>query len=402
MDETAPFRVAIIGGGPTGLIAAETLAAAGLTVDLYDRMPTVGRKFLLAGRGGLNLTHTEDLDRFLARYGNRRPALEAAIRAFPPDRLREWAAGLGEPTFAGSSGRVFPNSFKASPLLRAWLRRLQTLDVKIHPRHHWIGWTDDGWRLATPDGAVTLKADAVLLALGGASWPRLGADGSWVPELSARGIPVIPLKPANAGIAITWTDLFRERFAGSPLKRIALATPGGPTRGEAMVTQEGLEGGAVYAALPALRDEARIAIDLRPDETVSALTQRLSRSRGKDTVANMLRKALALPPVAVGLMREATGNRLPDRAEDLARLVKATTLPIAGIRPLDRAISTAGGLAFDALDDHFMLRDHPGVFIAGEMLDWEAPTGGYLLQACFATGVAAANGILALRDATRG
>ncbi len=389
-------QIAIIGAGPAGLMAAEQLAGHGHRVTVYDRMPSPARKLLIAGRGGLNLTHGEPLDRFLDRYGPARPRLEATIRAFPPDVLRAWCEGLGQETFVGSSGRVFPRAFKASPLLRAWLRRLAGLGVVLRTRQAWHGWNDQG-RLRL--GEETVAADATVLALGGASWPRLGSDGGWAPILAARGIAVTPLLPANCGFLSPWSPVFADRAQGQPLKRIALSFAGRTVRGEAMITATGIEGGAIYALSSVLRDaivasgEAIAHVDLRPDHDVADLAGRLGRLRGGQSLSSHLRKALNLDPAAIGLMREGLGATLPAAARDLAALVKAVPLRLTGIAPIGRAISTAGGIAFDEVDDRFMLKRLPGVFVAGEMLDWEAPTGGYLLQACFATAVAAAAGV---------
>jgi uncharacterized flavoprotein (TIGR03862 family) len=389
-------QIAIIGAGPAGLMAAEQLAGHGHGVTVYDRMPSPARKLLIAGRGGLNLTHGEPLDRFLDRYGPARPRLDAAIRAFPPDALRAWCEGLGQETFVGSSGRVFPRAFKASPLLRAWLSRLAALGVVLRTRQTWHGWDDQG-RLRL--GEETVAADATVLALGGASWPRLGSDGGWAPILAARGIAVAPLLPANCGFLSPWSPVFAERAQGQPLKRIALSFAGRTVRGEAMITATGIEGGAVYTLSSVLRDaivasgEAIVHVDLRPDHDAADLAARLGRLRGGQSMSSHLRKALNLDPTAIGFMREGLGATLPVAARDLAALVKAVPLRLTGIAPIGRAISTAGGIAFDEVDDHFMLTRLPGVFVAGEMLDWEAPTGGYLLQACFATAVAAAAGV---------
>jgi uncharacterized flavoprotein (TIGR03862 family) len=396
---------AIIGGGPAGLIAAEVLARAGVAVTVYDQMPSVGRKFLLAGRGGLNLTHSEELPAFLARYGEIAPLLRNAIEAFPPSDVRAWCEGLEQTTFVGSSGRVFPTSFKTSPLLRAWLRRLAALNVAVAPRHRWDGWTSNGrLRFRRGDEEVIVAPDVTILALGGASWPRLGSDARWVDILGARGIAIAPLAPSNCGFMVPWSDTFR-RFEGEPLKRIAISFGERTVRGEAIVTREGLEGGAIYALSAPLRTaieakgEATIAIDLRPDVTAAVLAHRLATVDRKQSLANSLRKAAKLPPVATGLLHEAalaSGRRVATLSvDDLVALIKAAPVRLVGARPIANAISTAGGVAFRALDDHFMLRALPGVFAAGEMLDWDAPTGGYLLQATFATGVAAARGALA-------
>ncbi len=393
-------RIAIVGGGPAGLIAAEHLAGRGHAVTLYDRMPSLGRKFLLAGRGGLNLTHSEPLDAFLARYREAAPALDPMIHAFPPDALRDWCHGLGEETFVGSSGRVFPRSFKASPLLRAWLRRLGALGVGFQPGHQWTGWADDGSiRFATDRGEVTVSADAVLLALGGASWPRLGSDGGWVPLLEGRGVAVGPLRPSNVGVEVPWSEVLRARFAGMPLKRIALSAGDERARGEAVITDVGLEGGAVYALSAPIRAAidrdgfTTLHIDLRPDLAEAAIAAKLTAARKGESFGNRLRKQLALPPVAAALLQEADREAPRFAPERLAALVKAVPLTVTGLRPIDRAISSAGGVRWSALDANLMLRRVPGVFCAGEMLDWEAPTGGYLLQGCFASGLAAARGM---------
>ena len=386
-------------------MAAETLAEAGLRVVVYDRMPRVGRKLLLAGRGGLNLTHSEAMERFLPRYRDAAPRLSEAIAAFPPERLRAWCEALGQETFVGSSGRVFPRAMKTSPLLRAWLARLAALGVEIKTQHRWLGW--DGSRLAfeTPEGNIRVEPLCTVLALGGASWPRLGSDGNWAPVLREAGIAVAPLTPTNCGVRVAWSEIFRARFAGTPLKRIALRLGDEISRGEAMITADGLEGGAVYALSAPIRDAlahhgaATLTVDLRPDVSADEIAGKLAKPRAKQSLATYLRKALSLDPVAIGLLQEqahAQGAPLAALAPNaLARAVKAIPITATGLAPIDRAISTAGGVTFDDLDDAFMLRARPGTFAAGEMLDWEAPTGGYLLQACFATGRAAANGALA-------
>ncbi|TAI64982.1 TIGR03862 family flavoprotein [Bradyrhizobium sp. Leo170] len=403
-------NIAVVGAGPAGLMAAEVLAQAGAQVTIYDAMPSAGRKFLMAGRGGLNLTHSEPLPKFLARYREAMPHLKAAIETFPPQALRDWCEALGQPTFVGSSGRVFPKAFKASPLLRAWLRRLDGAGVRLLLRHRWTGWDNDGRLLfQTPEGARAVEARATILALGGASWPRLGSDGSWVDVLAARGVRISPLRPANSGFTVAWSDIFRDRFEGQPLKGVALSFGGQQLRGEAIVTRTGIEGGAIYALSADLREailhdgEATLHIALRPDLGIDELTTKLSMPKGKQSFSNFLRKALNLAPIAIGLLQEAaktSGLSLPSQSPaDLARLVNAVPLRLAGTAPIARAISTAGGIAFDELDANFMLRRLPGVFAAGEMLDWEAPTGGFLLQASFATGVAAGKGALRWLDA---
>lgn len=391
--------IAIIGAGPAGLIAAERLSAQGHIVTLYDRMPSPARKFLLAGRGGLNLTHSEPLDLFLTRYREAMPWLAPAIRAFPPQALRDWADGLEARSFVGSSGRVFPEAMKASPLLRAWLRRLAAQGVRLAAGRRWIGWDADGALLfGTAGGDEAIRPDATLLALGGASWPRLGSDGGWVPLLAGRGVTIAPLQPANAGLTLAWSPLMRERFAGAPLKRIVIRYGDRQATGEAMIDAQGLEGGAVYALSGPLREailrdgKAEITVDLRPDIAGNRLTERLRQRRKGETLSNHLRKAAGLSPVAIAVLRESAGA-LPQEPAALAALIKAAPLTLIGLAPIARAISTAGGIVAGEVDSGFMLKRLPGVFVAGEMLDWEAPTGGYLLQACFATGVAAAAGI---------
>jgi uncharacterized flavoprotein (TIGR03862 family) len=386
-------------------MAAEVLARGGAHVTVYDAMPSAGRKLLMAGRGGLNLTHSEPLPRFLARYREAMPQLKPTIEAFSPDALREWSEALGQPTFVGSSGRVFPKAFKASPLLRAWLRRLDAAGVQFAFRHRWTGWDADGrLRLQTAEGMRAVEANAIVLALGGASWPRLGSDGGWVKVLAAKGIAISPLKPANCGFAVAWSDFFRNRFEGQPLKGVSLSIRLDSARGEAIVTRGGIEGGAVYALSTELREavlregQTTLYIALRPDLGTDELTAKLSAPRGKQSSSNFLRKALHFPPVAIGLLQEAakaSGLSLAAMPPaDLGHLINAVPVRLTGMAPIARAISSAGGIAFDELDENFMLRRLPGVFAAGEMLDWEAPTGGYLLQASFATGAAAGRGVL--------
>ena len=365
--------IKIIGAGPAGLMAAEVLAQGGAAVTIHDHMPAPARKFLLAGRGGLNLTHSEPLDALLERYGEAKAFLEPAIRAFPPEALIAWANGLGIETFVGSSGRVFPKQMKASPLLRAWLKRLDGLGVKLVTRSRWEGF----------DGTPTI------LALGGASWPHLGSDAKWVPALEAAGIRVNAFKPANSRFLVEWSKIFRDKFAGTPVKNIGLTYAGHRVRGELMISQEGIEGGAIYALSKGLREKPGnpLIIDFRPDLTVEALAQRLTRPRGKDSQSNYLRKIAGLSPVAINLLRE-TGTA-PD-----ATGIKA--MPLRLLRPagITRAISSAGGIDRDEIDQNFQLKKMPGCYAVGEMLDWEAPTGGYLLQACFSTAVAAARDCL--------
>ncbi len=407
-DSGQTFRVAIVGAGPAGLMAAERLAAAGLAVTVYDRMPMPGRKLLMAGRGGLNLTHSEPLDRFLRRYGEAAARLTPAIEAFPPDTVRAWCEGLGQPTFVGSSGRVFPTALKASPLLRAWLGRLTGAGVRFDLRHRWTGWDDNGgltFRDAQ-DETVGERPEATILALGGASWPHLGSDGGWADILRAKGIDISPLRPANCGFIVGWSDHFRARFAGAPLKPVVLGFGGASLRGEATLTTQGIEGGAIYALAAPIREalaggkEAVLSIDLRPDLTLAELSRRLSAPRGRQSQSTFLRKAGGLSPVAIGLLREVEGNSLPNDPARLAESIKALYLRLVAPSPLERAISTAGGIAWHELDDTFMLRKMPGVFAIGEMVDWEAPTGGYLLQACLTMGVAAAEGVLKRRIVT--
>ncbi|MGB8279115.1 MAG: TIGR03862 family flavoprotein [Methylovirgula sp.] len=405
-SQTRPKAV-VVGSGPAGLMAAEILAQGGAEVTLYDAMPSPGRKFLLAGRGGLNLTHSEDFEALIAHYGAAAPSLRPAIEEFSPQALQAWCAELGEPTFIGTSGRVFPASFKASPLLRAWLRRLGALGVAFMPRHRWLGWDREGALLFEgPEGTVTRKPDATVLALGGASWPRLGSDGAWTKAIAEVGIGLAPLRPANCGFLVDWSKNFRERFAGQPVKGACFSFADQNLRGDAVITDGGIEGGAIYGLSADLREallaqgEALLHIALRPDLTATEIEERLRRHLAgrKPSLSNLLRKALKLSPVAIGLLYEARlGTAEPLSAlapHRLAQLINAVPLRITGVAPIARAISTSGGILFDEIDESFMLRRKPGVFIAGEMLDWEAPTGGYLLQACFATGAAAGRGAL--------
>ncbi len=386
-------------------MAAEILARGGVAVTVYERMPSPGRKFLLAGRGGLNLTHSEDLERLLTRYGAAEPRLRCAIEAFPPAALTAWCEELGQPVFTGSSGRVFPKAMKSTPLLRAWLRRLGELGVRLKPRHRWTGWDDSGALLfETPGGPVPVLADVTVLALGGASWPRLGSDGGWTGPIAGEGIAVSPLKPSNCGFLAAWPDVFRTRFAGEPLKGIELRFGDASVRGEILITAAGLEGGAIYALSARLRDaiatagDATVYIDLRLGIAVEEVEKHIAIPRGKQSLASVLRKAARLPPAAIGLLHEAAisaGEPLSAMTPAaLAALIKAVPVRLTGTAPLARAISTAGGIALGELDERFMVRRRPGLFVAGEMLDWEAPTGGYLLQACFATGAAAGRGAL--------
>jgi uncharacterized flavoprotein (TIGR03862 family) len=405
MMANSQMELAVIGAGPAGLMAAEVLVQGGAGVTVYDSMPSAGRKFLMAGRGGLNLTHSEALPAFLARYREAMPLLAPAITAFPPDALREWSEVLGQPTFIGSSGRVFPQAFKASPLLRAWLRRLDAMGVQFKLRHRWTCWDEDGRLLfQTADGLHAVEARATVLALGGASWPRLGSDGAWVEVLGAKGVIISPLRPANCGFTVAWSDVFRDRFEGQPLKGIELSFGSHRVRGEAIITRGGIEGGVIYALSADLREaitgsgHAIPNIALRPELKMDELVARLSAPKGKQTFANFLRKAAHLPPVAIGLLQEAamaSGASLSSLSTaSLAGLINAVPVRLTGTAPIARAISTAGGIAFGELDADFMIRRLPGVFASGEMLDWEAPTGGYLLQASFATGAAAGRGVL--------
>jgi uncharacterized flavoprotein (TIGR03862 family) len=389
-----PYRVAIIGGGPAGLMAAEVMAQNGLAVTVFDRMPSFGRKLLMAGRGGLNITHSEPVARFLTRYGEAEDWITPWLAAFPPASVREWCAGLGQPTFVGSSGRVFPTSMKASPLLRAWIRRLEGVGVRLVSRAEWTGWAPGGLRFA--DGTV-YEADAVVLALGGASWPRLGTDGGWIALLPDVGIA--PLRPANCGFKVDWSEHFAQRFAGTPLKRVVLSCADVKVPGDVMITKDGVEGGAVYAMSALARElvardgVAELRVDLRPDLSDDVLTARLAGSV-RESLSNHLRKRAGLSPVAIGLVREA---RHAGSTSSLATLIKSLPLHLVAPGGLARAISTAGGIRREELDERLMLRRRPGVFAAGEMLDWEAPTGGYLLQACLASGRAAGHGVLAWR-----
>jgi uncharacterized flavoprotein (TIGR03862 family) len=386
----------VVGAGPAGLMAAEVMARAGRRVVVYDSSPSPARKFLLAGRGGLNLTHSEAVETFLTRYGAAAARLRPAIEAFPPQALRDWAAELGEEAFIGTSGRVFPKSFKSTPLLRAWLRRLGELGVALRLRSRFVGFGEDGaLRFLGLSGEERIKAQATVFALGGASWPRLGSDGGWAEAFRAAGIEVAPLKPANCGFLADWSPRIREAFAGAPLKSIALTHNDARVRGEAVVTAYGIEGGAVYALSASLREtiavegQAILSIDFKPDLSEAALAARLTRKPGQ-SLSTLLRKNAGLAPVAVALLREA--GPLPEGVGDLSRRIKRCELRLTGTAPIARAISTAGGVAWSEIGDGFMLTKRPGVFVAGEMIDWEAPTGGYLLQASFSSGAAAGRG----------
>ena len=391
--------IAVVGAGPAGLMAAEAAARAGLRVAVFDAMPSAGRKFLMAGRSGLNITNAEDFTTFLDRYGAAAAWLRPILERFSPQDMRDFCAGLGVETFIGSSGRVFPKAMKASPRMRAWLARLARLGVGFRPRMRLVDIGADGAiEFIRSDGRnERLQARATVLALGGASWPRLGSTGMWAQALAARGVNIAPFRPSNCSVEIDWSPPFLARFEGQAFKTARFSYAGHPMRGEAVVTKRGLEGGPVYALSAAigadLRDgrKARLVIDLKPDLDIETIAQRLNRRRAGDSLSNVLRKALGLTPVAVALLREAARD-LPPESEPLARLVKSVGLPVRAVSGLDRAISSAGGVRLDQIDGDLMLTRLPGVFVAGEMLDWDAPTGGYLLQACFATGNAAGEG----------
>jgi uncharacterized flavoprotein (TIGR03862 family) len=390
--------ITIIGAGPTGLFAAEQLAARGYPVTIYDQMASPARKFLLAGRGGLNITHSEPMETFRTRYGAAEAWLAPMLQAFPPEALRAWCEGLGQSVFTGSSGRLFPSAMKAAPLLRAWLRRLDGMGVRLVSRHRWLGWAPDGaLRFVGPSGELLVRPAATLLALGGASWPRMGSDGGWVTILQAGGVAIAELRPSNCGVVVPWSDILVRRCEGEPLKRIAVTIAGRTVRGEAVLTRQGLEGGAIYALSAPIRaaldacGAATLHIDLRPDVDAALLSARVDTARGGRSLPNFLRQAANLPPVAIALVQEALHGGAV--SVPLSTLIKALPVRVTAMQPIDRAISSAGGILRGELDDRLMLRRLPGVFAAGEMVDWEAPTGGYLLQACFSTGRHVAGGI---------
>jgi uncharacterized flavoprotein (TIGR03862 family) len=399
MLKTSPRSVAVIGGGPAGLMAAEKLLDRGFSVDLYDAKPSLGRKLLMAGKSGLNLTHDENFRAMLKRFGTRTPKLEPHLRAFGPTEIKAWAEGLGIEIFTGTSGRVFPKVMKASPLLRAWLQRLGTAGLRVHSRHVWKGWSDDGaLQFESPDGAVKATPDATVLAMGGASWPRLGSDGAWTVPLIARGIAPAYFKPTNCGFDVEWSAHFRDRFAGQPVKSCVLSVNGAPVPGDFMITRNGIEGGAVYGLSAPLRDQittkraAMMLVNLTPDRDPERLLKALSRPRGKRSLSNFLRQATGLDGVKAGLLREILPAASFETPRILAKAIQSLGIVVTAPRPLSEAISTAGGIRFEDLDSRLMLTKMPGVFAAGEMLDWEAPTGGYLLTACLATGHAAGLG----------
>ncbi|PKA40829.1 aminoacetone oxidase family FAD-binding enzyme [Rhizobium sullae] len=393
-------QIAIIGGGPAGLMAAEVLSASGHAVTVYEAMPTVARKFLLAGKSGLNITHSEDYARFVTRFGKASDQLWTALDGFTPDDVRAWAEGLGTETFTGSSGRVFPKVMKASPLLRAWIARLEAQGVEILTRHRWTGFEADGYAFETPKGGLVVHPDAALLALGGASWPRLGSNAAWAPWLREKGVSIAPFRPANCGFDVDWSETFRERFAGEPLKSVTATSPAGTFPGEFVITRHGIEGSLVYAHSAALRDAletrklASLIIDLAPGRSTERLAKDLARQDRKASRSNRLRKGAGLDGVKTALLRELANETDLQDASRLANIIKSLPIPLTRPRPLSEAISSAGGIEWSALDDSYMLAVNPGLFAAGEMLDWEAPTGGYLLTACLATGKAAAHSII--------
>ena len=394
----SPPLAVVIGGGPAGLMAAEALAQQGLAVQVFDAMPSVGRKFLLAGVGGMNITHSEPYPQFVARYAERQDAIGRLLQGFDADALRQWIHGLGIETFVGTSGRVFPTDMKAAPLLRAWLKRLRDSGVVIHTRHRWLGWNADGsLRLAYPQGELSVKADVLVLALGGGSWARLGSDGAWQPLLAERAVDISPLQASNCGFEVAgWSELLRGKFAGAPLKNIALSVPGkAPRKGEFILTAQGVEGSLVYAWSAPLREainqdgQATLLLDLLPDKPVDKIAQALAKPRGSRSMAKHLHSQLGIDGVKAALLRELTDQATFADMAALARAIKALPITLVRTRPLDEAISSAGGVRFEGLDEGLMMKGMPGVFCAGEMLDWEAPTGGYLLTACFASGLRA-------------
>lgn len=400
-------NVAVIGGGPAGLMAAEILSAHGISVDLYDAMPSVGRKFLLAGKGGMNLTHTEPTDAFVSRYRERASHIAPMLLQFGPNALRDWAGALGIPTFVGTSGRVFPIDMKAAPLLRAWLKKLREADVQFHMRHRWLGWDDAGrLHFTSPQGDVYKQADATVLALGGGSWARLGSDGAWVSLLSSRGVDVAPLKPANCGFDVDWSEHFRERFAGQPIKPVIASCVDADgvehkRQGEFVITANGVEGSLIYTLSALLRDQvlahgsATVTLDLAPGKTLARVIEEIAHPRGSRSMASHLQSKVGIVGVKAGLLREVVAKSDYDNAHILGNTIKALPLRLTAIRPIDEAISSAGGVKFESLDRQLMTCALPGLFCAGEMLDWEAPTGGYLLTACFASGRSAAQGVIA-------
>ena len=393
-------EIVIIGGGPAGLMAAEVLSSAGHAVTVYEAMPTVGRKFLLAGKSGLNITHAEDYSAFRSRFGKASGILRPVLDAFTPQDVRNWAAGLGTETFVGSSNRVFPNMMKASPLLRAWLKRLETQGVKILTRHRWIGFEDEKLVIEAPGGRFSVRADAVLLALGGASWPKLGSDAAWTGWLADKGVRIAPLRPANCGFDVQWSDVMREGFAGAPLKSVTATSAAGTFSGEFVISHHGIEGSLVYAHSAALRDglekdgHAELVIDLMPGRHLERIATDLGRQDRKASFSTRLRKGAGIEGVKLALIREFAPPADLGDPQRLARHIKALPIPLLRPRPIEEAISSAGGITFDSTNVNYMLDMLPGTFVAGEMLDWEAPTGGYLLTACLATGRAAARGII--------
>ncbi|WP_040051303.1 TIGR03862 family flavoprotein [Caballeronia concitans] len=411
VDNTESVEVAVVGGGPAGLMAAEALAAGGARVDVFDAMPSVGRKFLMAGKGGMNLTHSEPADAFLARYGARRPNIAPLLDRFDAAALREWVHGLGVETFVGSSGRVFPTDMKAAPMLRAWLHRLRASGVRLHMRHRWLGWADDGVsvsRFATPEGEKRVRHDALVLALGGASWPQLGSDGSAVAHLAARGVDVRPFLPSNCGFDVEWTPHFRSRFAGEPLKSVAIgvARADGAVDwrvGECLITEHGIEGSLIYALSAPIRDQltasgdagTNILLDLGPQLSAERVREDVRHPRGARSMSSHLQSRLHIAGLKAGLLRECVGKEEFADPDTLAARIKALPLRVLRPRPIAEVISSAGGVAFESLDQRSMIAALPGVFCCGEMLDWEAPTGGYLLTACFASGLVAGEGALA-------
>lgn len=401
-----PHSVAVIGGGPAGLMATEVLSNAGTKVDLYDAMPSVGRKFLVAGKGGLNLSHSEPYNDFLSHYGAQLPRLKPMLDRFGPKEIEDWVHGLGIETFVGSSNRVFPAGMNAGPLLHAWVKRLRAAGTVFHTRYKWIGWTDDqSLQMETPGGQITIKPEAVILALGGGSWKKLGSTGEWVKFLSERGVDIAQLKPSNCGFDVAWSEYFRSHFEGQPLKSVVLSftdSKGNSFRkkGEFVVTVHGVEGSLIYSLSPLLRDEIEVAgkaiikLDLAPGIPVELLAKKLAMPRGKQSTANHLRKTVNISGIKSGLLWEFLPREQFNDPQRLAALIKALPIPLLAARPLDEAISSAGGVRFAQLDEQLMIRSLPGVFCAGEMLDWEAPTGGYLIAACLTSGRTAAYGVL--------